>query len=293
MNKNKVGVAGLGIMGGAMARNLKSAGWHVSGYDTAQGQRDALAADGIEIAENAAELSHKTPYILTSLPNAEALMATARAIANSDAEPRIIAEVSTLALTDKEAARDILEQAGHVLLDCPVSGTGAQAKAKDLVVYASGDRDAIEEMAPLFDGIARETHNVGDFGDGSRMKFVANLLVTINNVATAEAIVLGMKAGLDPHKVVEVVGAGIGTSRIFNVRGPLMADNSYVPPTAHLSTAHKDFAIISKFIEELNCPTPMFNATEPIYTAAMAQGHAKDDPASVCAILEEMAGIER
>lgn len=293
MTQQTAGIIGLGIMGGAMARNLKAAGWDVFGFDTAQDRRDALSADGINIAQNTAELVSKTRYIVTSLPNAQALMITAQAIADSEAKNCIIAEVSTLSLADKAAARDILEQAGHILLDCPVSGTGAQARAKDLVVYASGAPEAIEEMIPLFDCIGRETHNVGAFGDGSRMKFIANHLVTINNVATAEAIVLAMKAGLDPHKVVEVVGSGIGTSRIFNVRAPFMADNSYQPPTAHLSIADKDISIISKFIEELHCPTPMFNASKPIYAAAMAHGHAKDDPAAVCAILEEMAGIKR
>ena len=98
------------------------------------------------------------------------------------------------------------------MLDCPVSGTGSQAKVKDIIVYASGDSVTIRRLRPLFAGISRAVHDLGKFGNGSRMKYVANLLVAINNVAAAEAMVLGMKAGLAPQTVFEMVAAGAGTS---------------------------------------------------------------------------------
>lgn len=293
MATGNVGVVGLGIMGGAMARNLLAGGWRVYGYDTDPKQTAALSAQGVVIEDTAAHVAHNAPYIITSLPGPAPLIDTARVIAQSGSDRRVVIDTSTLALEDKLEAQTILEQAGHVLLDCPVSGTGAQAQAKEIVVYASGDPEVIATLRPLFGGISREMHDVGPFGNGSRMKFVANLLVSIHNIATAEAIVLGLKAGLDPHKVVDVIGAGIGTSRIFDVRAPMMADNNYQPPTAHLSTAHKDFSIISRFAEQIGCPTPLFSATAPIYAAAMARGYENLDPASVCAVLEEMAGIKR
>src|SRR5207248_4474300 len=113
-----------------------------------------------------------------------------------------------------------LAEAGHTALDCPISGTGAQAKGKDIVVYASGDRAAIARLEPAFLGFARKVYDLGAYGNGSKMKFVANHLVAIHNVAAAEAMVLAMKAGLDPHRVVEVVGSGAGTSRVFELRAP-------------------------------------------------------------------------
>ncbi len=290
--KGVVGVVGLGIMGGAMARNLRAAGWRVLGFDTDPARREELAADGIEIAEGVAAVAREAPTLVTSLPSAAALMETAAALAGAAGLPRrVVAETSTLALEDKLAAERALAAAGHVALDCPISGTGAQAKVRDLVIYASGDSAAIEAVRPVFLDIGRAAHDLGAFGNGSRMKFVANLLVAINNVASAEAMVLGMKAGLDPRQLVELVGAGAAGSRVFELRAPMMAEARYEPPTMRVSTWQKDMAVIGSFAAGLGCPTPLFSATQPIYAAAMGQGLGPQDTAAVCAVLERLAGV--
>jgi len=265
----------------------------VIGFDSDAARRSELAADGVEIETSVAGVARTAPTIITSLPKPEAVIATAREIAGSGVERRIVVETSTLALEDKLEAERILREAGHVALDCPLSGTGSQAKVKDLVVYASGDSASIAALQPLFADFSRQVHDLGDFGNASRMKFVANLLVAIHNVASAEAVVLGMKAGLDPHKIVELIGAGAGTSRVFELRAPMMADAHYEPPTMRVATWQKDMAIIGRFATELGCPTPLFSATEPIYASAMANGHGAHDTAAVCAVLEVMAGIKR
>lgn len=291
--KGVVGVVGLGIMGGAIARNLSAAGWRVFGFDIDAARRSELAEAGIAVAADIAALAREAPVIITSLPSPAALHDTVRQIAASGTERRIVVESSTLALEDKLSAEADLTAAGHVALDCPLSGTGAQAKVKDLVVYASGDSGSIAQLQPLFADFARQAHDLGAFGNGSRMKFVANLLVAIHNVASAEAMVLGIKAGLDPHQVVKLIGAGVGTSRVFDLRAPMMADNAYEPATMKVSVWQKDMSVIGRFAADLGCPTPLFTATEPIYAAAMATGHAAHDTAAVCAVLETMAGIKR
>jgi 3-hydroxyisobutyrate dehydrogenase-like beta-hydroxyacid dehydrogenase len=288
-----VGVIGLGIMGGAMARNLAAGRWRVIGYDLEAARRTELAADGVEIADNLAALARTAPVIITSLPSPAALLATARDLAAAGVERRIVVETSTLTLEDKIKAEAIFREAGHVCLDCPVSGTGAQAKNKDLVVYASGDSASIAELKPLFAGFAKAAHDLGVYGNGSRMKYVANLLVAIHNVAAAEAMVLGMKAGLDPHQIIELVTPGAGNSRVFELRAPMMADNEYEPASMKISIWQKDMAIIGRFATELGCPTPLLSATVPIYASAMATGHAAHDTAAVCAVLEAMAGLDR
>jgi 3-hydroxyisobutyrate dehydrogenase-like beta-hydroxyacid dehydrogenase len=182
---------------------------------------------------------------------------------------------------------------GHVALDCPLSGTGAQAETKDLVVYASGNSREIERLGPLFLGLGRRYFDLGAYGNATKMKFVANLLVAIHNVASAEAMVLGMKAGLAPQQIVEVIAAGAGTSRVFELRAPLMADNRYQPASMRCSIWQKDMAVIGAFAASLGCPTPLFSATEPIYRAGLEGGHGAHDTASVCTVLEDMAGIKR
>ena len=168
-------------------------------------------------------------------------------IARAKAPKRTVIEASTLSLDDKMAFKDILEKAGHTALDCPMSGTGAQAAVKDLVVYASGDTAAIRRLEPAFLGFARKVYDLGAYGNGSKMKFVANHLVAIHNVAAAEAMVLAMKAGLDPHQTVEVIGSGAGTSRMFELRAPMMADNTYLPATMRSTTWKKDLTVIGDF----------------------------------------------
>jgi 3-hydroxyisobutyrate dehydrogenase-like beta-hydroxyacid dehydrogenase len=286
MNKT-VGIVGLGIMGGAIARNLLDRGWTVIGTDIDLAKRAELASVGVVIAVDANQLARAAEIIMTSLPSAAAAEAVARDIAASDEPRRIVVELSTLTIADKLRFSDILEKAGHVALDCPLSGTGAQAKTRDLVVYASGDSAAISRCAPLFADFARQSADLGAYGNGSRMKFVANHLVAIHNVATAEAMVLAQRAGLDPKLVVEMVGPGAGGSRMFQMRAPMMVEGSYEPATMKVSTWKKDMAIIAEFADEVGCETPLFTLTQPVYTKAMEMGLGDQDTASVFEVLKK------
>ncbi|HET8997218.1 MAG TPA: NAD(P)-dependent oxidoreductase [Acetobacteraceae bacterium] len=289
--KGTVGIVGLGIMGGAIARNLAAAGWHVLGFDIDAGRCAAVADAGVQACADAAAVARGAPVVLFSLPSPAASLTSATAIAAAGLERRVVIEASTLTLNDKLAVEQVLRTAGHVPLDCPISGTGSQAINKDLVIYASGDAQAIAAQALLFADYARAVHDLGAYGNGSRMKFVANLLVAIHNVASAEAMALGVKAGLDPQQVVALVQAGAGTSRVFELRAPMMAERQYQPATMKVDIWQKDMAIIGQFATGLGCPTPLFSASLPVYAAAMANGHAADDTAAVYAVLEAMAGI--
>jgi 3-hydroxyisobutyrate dehydrogenase-like beta-hydroxyacid dehydrogenase len=291
--KGTVGVVGLGIMGGAFAQHLAAAGWRVVGYDTDPKRRRAMTRLGVELASDAGDVARRAKTIILSLPSPGALAATVDAIVKSGAAQRVVIEASTFTIEDKARAEAALRKAGHTLLDCPVSGTGAQAKVKDLVVYASGDAAAIKRLRPLFAAFTRAVHDVGAFGNGSRMKYVANLLVAIHNVASAEAMVLGMKAGLAPQLIYDLVNAGVGTSRVFALRGPMMVKDRYDQPSMKISVWQKDMDVIGSFAQHIGSPTPLFSATLPIYAAAMSTGHAAHDTAAVCAVLEDMGGVKR
>jgi L-threonate 2-dehydrogenase len=290
MTDRSIGIIGLGIMGGAIAASLRRADFHVTGYDTDAARGQEAAALGVEIAADAAAVARASRHILVSLPSETALEATVKAIVSAAAPQRIVAELSTFTLEGKQRAHEALRAAGHTLLDCPLSGTGAQAKVRDLVVFASGDSAAIQTLRPAFDGFARETHDLGAFGNGSKMKYVANLLVAIHNVAAAEALVLAARAGLDPELVLKAVGGGAGSSRMFQVRGPMMAARRYEEPTMRVATWQKDLDIISAYARAVGSPIPLMAATLPIYAAALVQGHGEHDTAAVHAVLEKMAG---
>jgi len=288
-----VGIIGLGIMGGAFARNLIAAGWKVVGLDIDEATRKRAAADGVQVVAGVDELTERATDIITSLPSAKAVLDTIAAIAAVKGRRCVVVETSTLSLTDKLALAAMLEKAGHVALDCPVSGTGAQAAVKDIVVFASGDSQEIARLQPMLAGFSRKSFNLGALGNGTRMKLIANHLVAIHNVATAEAMVLGMKAGLDPHQIVEVVRTGAGNSRVLELRGPMMAEAVYEPATMRARTWKKDIAVIGEFAAALDCPTPMFDTTRALYDSMLAMGLGGQDTGAVCTVIERMAGLER
>ncbi|HEX2565955.1 MAG TPA: NAD(P)-dependent oxidoreductase [Burkholderiales bacterium] len=287
MSAKSVGVVGLGIMGSAMSANLARAGFTTYGYDPVPAQRKALSRAGGVACKSVAEVTQQAPIVITSLPSAKAL----QDVCAQASGKAIVIETSTLPIDDKLQARVALKRKGITLLDCPLSGTGAQARNKDLSVYASGEQAAYRKCVPVFEGFARSHYFLGDFGNGSRMKFVANLLVAIHNVAAAEAFVLGMKAGLDPATILKVIGDGAGSSRMFQVRGPQMVAGKY-PAQIKVDVWQKDMKIIGEFASKLGVAAPLFSATGPIYNAAVAQGFGEQDTASVCAILERMSGMQ-
>lgn len=290
-----VGLLGLGIMGSAMSPHLLAAGFEVVGFDVSSAQLAAFAAAGGTPKTSPREVAQAADIVISVLPSVKALddvVGGSDGLLSAGRSGQILIEASTLPLEDKERVRAAAAPRLTVL-DCPLSGTGAQAVAKDLLVYASGDSAAIARCVPVFNGFARAHHDLGAFGNGSKMKFVANLLVSIHNVAAAEAFVLGMKAGLDAEAIYRVVGDGAGGSRMFTVRGPLMIDDVYEPATMKVEIWQKDMKIISDFATALDCPTPLLDACASVYTAAMAQGRGAQDTAAVCAVLAELARLER
>ena len=276
-----------------MAASLMAAGFRVVGYDLLERRRRHHRQSGGQVARNAREVGTRTDIVICSLPAPDALLAVAQDLAAAPRPPRIVIETSTLPIAVKQQARRLLRARGSTLLDCPLSGTGAQARAKDLVVYASGDRASCRRIAPVLEGFSRAHHYVGPFGAGSKTKFVANLLVAIHNVAAAEGLVLAKKAGLDPALTLKVIADGAGTSRMLQVRGPMMVRGDYSKAMMKLGVWEKDMTIIADFAREIGCPTPLFAATAPFYTAALAMGRSDEDTAAVCAVLEQMAKVKK
>ena len=291
-----VGVIGLGIMGGAIARNLVRDGVRVVGFDLDPDRSTEAQEAGVTIVKSAGAVGSAADCALTSLPSPEALDHTARALADlpeSERQGLVIAELSTLSLECKVRNRDVLADVGVVLLDCPLSGSGAQAAVGDLVVYASGDAAAFARSEDVFAGFARAARYLGEFGVGTKMKLVANLLVAVHNVAAAEAIQLGVRAGLDPSTLCEVLGSGAGGSRMFELRAPLMVNEKYEPATMKLDVWKKDMTLIRELAESCGVATPLFSATEPLYEAAVAAGRGHEDTAAVYEALKDLGLPEK
>ena len=296
MHRKKIGLIGLGIMGSAMASNLLKSGFKVVGYDLLSEKSNALEAMGGEIACSSGEVAEKSDVLITSLPSDAALHDVAlgrQGVSENAKKGMILIETSTLTLEAKEEAYQGLQRAGIDMIDAPLNGTAIHAVRKEIVVFASGNKKACETCAAIFDGFSRKTYYLGEFGMGTRMKFINNLLITVHKVATAEALVLGMKAGMEPALIHEVICDGAASSRMFEVKGALMVNGTYDEPMMKIDLFLKDIRNITAFAHALRCPTPLLAAATQFFTAASANGWGMQDTASVCSVLEEMAGFKR
>jgi 3-hydroxyisobutyrate dehydrogenase-like beta-hydroxyacid dehydrogenase len=289
----KVGIVGLGVMGTAMSHHLLEAGYEVHGYDVESSRIDDLVNRGGTGAASGADVARASDVVLLSLPSIEALESASRDVAMGAHDGLIAVEMGTLPVPVKQAARDRLAEVGVELMDVPVSGTGLQAADGTLVVMASGSEEAFGATKPIFDAIGRATYHLGPFPNGSIMKFIANLLVSVHTLAAAEAHTLGLAAGMDPNVVQEVIADGVGRSAMFEIRGPMMVADTYDPPSARLDIIKKDAGIIQDYARSVGAVTPLLDAALPLYRSASEGGLGGLDAAALCRHLSQLAGIER
>ena len=286
-----VGVVGLGNMGLPMAGHLLAAGFAVRGYDVRPEAVAALARAGGTPAASPAGAVAGAAMAITSLPSVAALQQVVdgeHGLAGAAPDGLILIETSTLPVAAKAEAAGALGRVGVVVLDCPLSGTASQMRARDIAVYASGDPAAIERSHDVLAAFSRVQHEVGAFGNGMRMKLVANHLVAVHHTAAAEALLLARRAGLDPALALRALSDGAGSSRMLELRGPMMVDGDFSRANIALEVFQKDIDLISDLARTARSPLPLFSAAAQLHLAAMAQGRLGEDPACVFAVLEEM-----
>ncbi|MGI6852105.1 NAD(P)-dependent oxidoreductase [Mesorhizobium sp. 1B3] len=293
IKRTQIGLLGLGIMGMAFAKNLIQNGFQVHGFDPLESARQSLTTLGGLPHESARSVFAAADLVLTALPNVSALEAAVADCLPALSPAHVVAEMSTLPVSAKEAARDQLATRDAILLDCPVSGTGSQAESADVVVYASGPAEAAARLEPAFHAISKKIHHVGQFGNGMKLKLIANLLVAIHNLATAEALNMAERSGLDLNMVYAAIASGgAATSRVFDLRAPLMIANQYEPPTMKIENFMKDVSLIMDHALALHCPVPLLSAALPYYTAAISQDRHQQDTAALYPVLKGMSDIQ-
>lgn len=286
-----IGIIGLGAMGSAMAGNLLAHGIAVFGVDTDPARLEAFAGAG-GTPSALAEIASHTRCIITSLPSyaaASAVLGDGSQLYMAAGRGTVVIETSTLALVEKGELSRSCAARGVSLLDCPLSGTAHQAASADLVAYMSGDDAEAKRMAlrPL-SAFTREVVDLGTFGNGTVTKLIANHLVAVHNVAAAEALNLADAAGLDLDMVLDAVSRGAGSSRMLQVRGPLMVAESYVPAGMRVDRFLKDLALISSLARDAAVSTPLLDATHALYRLASASGHDADDTACAFTVMREL-----
>lgn len=285
----EIGIIGLGVMGGATGRHLLAAGFDVHGFDIDAGRRVAADAAGMTVAESAGEVAARADTIVTWLPSPEALAETVEGVVAGARPDSVLIEMGTLALSAKQSARRRLADSGISMLDCPVSGTGQQAEDATLVVLGSGPQEVFDSRVEVFEAMGT-WHYLGPFGNGTTMKFVANLLVTVNTLATAEAHNLAAAAGIDPALVQRVISEGVGSSRMWDIRGAMMADGAYEPPVGRLDIIKKDAGLIAEHAKGMGVATPALDLAVDLFDRASAQGLGDLDAAAIQVFLQGLGG---
>jgi len=296
MAKQTIGVIGLGIMGGGMAEALLKAGYGVVGYDISRDANARLRKAGGRALASATVVAQSADIIITSLATVAALREVIGKIATAKRGRRpgrlVVIEMSTLPVADKEWADAAIRGAGGVTLDCPISGTAARLHERTWSIYVSGPEKVCREMDPVLAVFADLRPYVGPYSHGTKMKYIANHLVAIYNAAYGENIAFARKMGLDAERVYDLMAHSpvLGTG-VYKLRGKMMVKREYEPATMKVDVWQKDMQVIGDMAKSVDCPVPVFNATAPIYTMAMAMGLGKSDTASACEVIETMAGI--
>jgi L-threonate 2-dehydrogenase len=288
----RVGLIGLGAIGLPLAVNFIAKGFEVHGYRRSpmhefQGIGGRPAASPRAIAE-------ACDVVVTVLPSYEdvrEVLEGQHGVLRSGRTDLVIIDLSTLAMREKEALRAVVEKAGSVMLDAPLSGVPKMVKDRVSIIFASGDKAAYDRTTPVFEGMTDKSFYLGPFGVGTKMKFAANTLVGIHILATAEAMALGIKAGLDPELMVKVLSPSGGTSLQFQVRAPIMAQRKYEPVLAPHPLIVKDLIKIAEFADELGCPAPLTHVARDYFQRACDSEWRDTDVASIFEIVAREAGL--
>ena len=262
-----IGLIGLGAMGGSYAKHLLSSGYEVMGVDPDKSNSSLFTSSGGIIVSNINDLMSKCKVIILSLPTVPIFKDVINQFEknNSVSKTEVVIDMNTISLEDKLDAKNRLNKFNIELIDAPVSGTGAQAKSKDLVVMSSGSEKIVSDCEEIFNSFARKNIYVGEFGNGIKFKILANLLVTVHNTVTAEALLLGQRAGLDEKMIYSVLNAGAATSVMLDKRMPLMINKEYEPATASMRIFLKDIDVITQFLKNNNLNSPTFEAAANLY----------------------------
>lgn len=276
-----VGIIGLGIMGSAYAANLIGADVPVVGVDPSDTARARLDQAGGRALAALGPWIKDCDLILISVASPKVLADVTAALGDLLDPGQVVLETGTFAMKDKLAARDAVERNGAVLLDSPVSGTGVQAVRADLVIMVSGPADAIAHAKPYLAHLCHTVMEAGDFGMGTKLKYVANHAVALHNCAAAEVLHYADALGLDRDVVYTLLSKGAGTSRMLELRMPLMISGQYQPATANMSMFEKDMAIIGADIKANGVTAPLFDAANAMYAKGWALVPQDYDTAAV------------
>jgi 3-hydroxyisobutyrate dehydrogenase-like beta-hydroxyacid dehydrogenase len=294
MAKPVIGFLGLGMMGGQMARRLVSSGYAVTGYDIDPARMRASSEAGVKLADSPARAAEVADVVLSSLTDPAAVR---RAYLGEDGVLSAVRRGATLidlSTIDPDTWREVAAAAkarGADCLDAPISGGPADAGSGGLVFMVGGEAAVLERARPVLDALARELHHVGPLGSGYIVKLVNNVMSMGNMVVAAEAMVLGVRAGMDPARLFEILKNSGGRSHHFLKRMPNVLAGDFTPNFS-IALSRKDVGLALTLAASLGMPMHVASAVKQVYETAMADGLGNLDMAAVTKLYEAWTGVE-
>jgi 3-hydroxyisobutyrate dehydrogenase len=284
-----VGLVGIGKIGLPVAANLIKSGYRVVGY-----RRSSLAefenVGGVP-ARSAADVGAQADVVFSCLPSTAALDEVVRGphgLVHSARPGQIVAELGSHPVPDKKRQIALFADKGAVFVDGEVSGTPGMVAARKAVIYLAGDAEACKKLEPVVAGFADSCLYFGEFGAASRVKLVNNLLVAINIAATAEAMALGLKAGVDVPLMIKAIASGSGGSTQFAIRAPWMAERRFTPVQGSAGTLAHYFGMIADFADSVDVATPLLDCVVPLYRRCMEMGLGDKDVAAMVDVISAL-----
>lgn len=290
----RIGIIGVGLLGSAVASRLLKAGFEVTGYDIRPAQLEALRPHRLKATGSVAEVAADADAVFTILPSLESVDAAIRGAGGLIEVAPPSATLIQMSTISPELTRSLGEAAaarGLGFLDAPMSGTSTMVARGDCTIFVGGDRARVEACRPVFDAIAKKTIYIGEIGMAMLAKLATNLLVGLNTAAVAEALVLGAKGGLPPAVLLEILRESAASSKMLEVRGPLMVSHRF-DAQMKVDLFLKDFKLMLDEGLRLGVPLPLTGVTQQLTMATAAAGRGQEDLAAIVTTLELLAGLQ-
>jgi 3-hydroxyisobutyrate dehydrogenase len=290
----RVGVVGLGTMGGPMAANAARAGFEVRAWNRTPGRDADLHALGVGIAESAAAAAAASDIVITMVsdtPDVEAVLFGPDGVASGAASGTLVIDMSTISPSATRDFAERLRQKGVGMLDAPVSGGSEGARKGTLSIFVGGEAADLERARPVLESLGTTITHVGPIGAGQAVKAVNQVILAGTYLGVAEGIVLAVKAGLDVDQVVAALSGGAAQSWVLTNRSGRMKDNDY-PLGFKVALHRKDLGIALGMARELGASLPVSALCEAIEAGLMGQHHADDDMSAVARSIRALSGLE-
>ena len=274
-----VGIVGLGLLGGAVASRLLAAGHAVVGHDVRAERMTALEAMGGKPAATATAAARASEAVITLLPSlaaVEEVILGAAGLAAALRPEQPVIQMSTISPALTERLDAALRARGLAFLDTPVSGTSGMVARGDGIIFVGGERALYDRWRPVLEAILPHSVYVGRAGQAMVLKLIANLLVALHSAAAAEALTMARRAGLDLPLALDVLARSAATSRMLEVRGPMMAREEF-PAQMKLDLFMKDLHLIQDAAAAVGAAVPLTDVAERLYAAAAGAGHDQED----------------